>query len=154
MGIGIYFRAGGKPAALAAACPAPAMKMVEKAPQAPPPHRQNTAQGNAIGYDSRTASSRASLAPSVRSGRNSFLDDIKHEVMVNYLYQQQCSHLWVSDGSGVCEGVLLRKARNHYLACPSQLANSAFAMACTELNVQVSCMLKLWSFYLMSNRLP
>ena len=66
------------------------------------------------------------------------MDDIKHEVMVNYLYQQQCSHLWVSDGSGESEGVLLRKARNHYLACPSQLANSPFAIACAELNVQVS----------------
>jgi hypothetical protein len=65
------------------------------------------------------------------------MDDIKHEVMVNYLYQQQCSHLWVSDGSGESEGVLLRKARNHYLACPPQLANSPFAIACAELNVQV-----------------
>lgn len=24
------------------------------------------------------------------------VDDIKHEVMVNYLYQQQCSRIWVS----------------------------------------------------------
>jgi hypothetical protein len=64
------------------------------------------------------------------------LDDIKHEVMVNYLYQQQCSHLWVSDGSGEIEGVLLRKARGQYMACPPQLVNSPFAMACTTLNVQ------------------
>lgn len=66
-----------------------------------------------------------------------FLDDIKHEVMVNYLYQQQCSHLWVSDGSGEVEGVLLRKARGHYMACPPQLNNSAFGLACAALNVQV-----------------
>jgi hypothetical protein len=57
--------------------------------------------------------------------------------MVNYLYQQQCSHLWVGDGNGESEGVLLRKARNHYLACPPQLANSPLAIACAELNVQV-----------------
>lgn len=74
---------------------------------------------------------------SVRSTGSSVLDDIKHEVMVNYLYQQQCSHLWVSDGSGEIEGVLLRKARGQYMACPPQLGNSPFAMACAALNVQV-----------------
>lgn len=66
------------------------------------------------------------------------MDEIKHEVMVNYLYQQQCSHLWVSDGSGDLEGVLLRKSRNHYMTCPPQLANSPFAIACAALNCQVS----------------
>ncbi|CAH0040155.1 unnamed protein product [Clonostachys solani] len=76
-------------------------------------------------------------AQSVRSNRSSvFMDDIKHEVMVNYLYQQQCSQLWVSDGSGEIEGVLLRKTRGHYMACPPQLAGTPFAMACAALNVQ------------------
>ncbi|KAF0323650.1 glycosyltransferase family 2 protein [Colletotrichum asianum] len=70
------------------------------------------------------------------NGSSMFLDDIKHEVMVNYLYQQQCSHLWVSDGSGEIEGVLLRKARGQYMACPPQLGNSPFALACAALNVQ------------------
>ncbi|KAK1764135.1 putative glycosyltransferase [Phialemonium atrogriseum] len=70
------------------------------------------------------------------AGSSLFLDDIKHEVMVNYLYQQQCSHLWVSDGSGEIEGVLLRKSRGQYMACPPQLGNSPFAMACAALNVQ------------------
>ena len=65
------------------------------------------------------------------------LDDIKHEVMVNYLYQQQCSHLWVSDGSGEIEGVLLRKSRRQYIACPPQLGSSPFALACAAMNVQV-----------------
>lgn len=66
-----------------------------------------------------------------------FLDDIKHEVMVNYLYQQQCSHLWVSDGTGEVEGVLLRKSRGQYMACPPNLGTSPFAFACAALNVQV-----------------
>ena len=65
------------------------------------------------------------------------MDEIKHEVMVNYLHQQQCSHLWVSDNSGELEGVLLRKSRNNYMACPPQLATSPFAMACAALNCQV-----------------
>ncbi|KAI9697389.1 MAG: hypothetical protein M1836_004667 [Candelina mexicana] len=89
-----------------------------------------------------------SRTPNVGSSRNSlyassnhssaFLDDIKHEVMVNYLYQQQCSRLWVSDGSGELEGVLLRKGRNNYMACPPQLAQSPFAVACAALNCQVA----------------
>ena len=57
--------------------------------------------------------------------------------MVNHIYQQQCSHLWVSDGSGECEGVLLRKSKGHYLACPPPLLESKFAYVCTQLNVQV-----------------
>ncbi|KAK4157392.1 glycosyl transferase family group 2-domain-containing protein [Chaetomidium leptoderma] len=73
---------------------------------------------------------------SMKSTGSSVLDEIKHEVMVNYLYQQQCSHLWVSDGSGEIEGVLLRKARGQYMACPPQLGNSPFAQACAALNVQ------------------
>ncbi|KAI9817426.1 MAG: hypothetical protein M1827_001035 [Pycnora praestabilis] len=89
-----------------------------------------------------------SRTPQMGSSRNSiyassthsstFLDDIKHEVMVNYLYQQQCSHLWVSDGSGELEGVLLKKSKNNYMACPPQLAQSPFAAACAALNVQVA----------------
>ncbi|TPX11046.1 uncharacterized protein E0L32_007907 [Thyridium curvatum] len=70
------------------------------------------------------------------TGSSMLLDDIKHEVMVNYLYQQQCSHLWVADGSGEIEGVLLRKARGQYMACPPQLGSSPFAQACAALNVQ------------------
>ena len=65
------------------------------------------------------------------------VDEIKHEVMVNYLHQQQCGHMWVADGSGHLEGVLLKKYRGEYLACPPDLINSEFAMACQALNVQV-----------------
>jgi hypothetical protein len=68
---------------------------------------------------------------------STFLEDIKHEVMVNYLYQQQCSALWVSDGSGLVEGVLLRKAKQQYMACPPALGDTPFAAACAALNVQV-----------------
>lgn len=87
---------------------------------------------------SNFGSSRGSIsersAPSINS--SVFLDDIKHEVMVNYLYQQQCAHLWVSDGSGDVEGVLLRKSKGTYMACPPALGDSTFAMACAALNVQ------------------
>ncbi|KAK1758047.1 putative glycosyltransferase [Echria macrotheca] len=87
--------------------------------------------------NSRRQSRRGSASGrSTRSFANSvMLDDIKHEVMVNYLYQQQCSHLWVSDGSGEIEGVLLRKERGQYLACPPGLGSSPIAFACAAMNV-------------------
>ena len=122
MGLKNYFKAN-------KAAAEPPTTMVEKSPA---PNRL----GDNLEMSStpRFGSSRASLAPSTRS---SFVDDIKHEVMVNYLYQQQCSHLWVSDGSGELEGVLLRKSRNNYMACPPQLAHSPFAVACAALNCAV-----------------
>lgn len=84
-------------------------------------------------------SSAASIsAKSSHSTKSSFLEEIKHEIMVSHLYQQQCSHLWVSDGSGEREGVLLRKSRGQYLACPQALLDSRFAEACKLLNVQVN----------------
>jgi len=65
------------------------------------------------------------------------MEDIKHEVMVNYLFQQQCSALWVGDGSGQLEGIMLRKAKGFYMSCPPQLVDSPFGLACAALNVQV-----------------
>ncbi|RQM04970.1 hypothetical protein DH86_00003694 [Scytalidium sp. 3C] len=124
MGIGSYFKAKKADAANAAATekPADASQQPSLNMELQPPQ-------------SRLHSSRNSL--SNRSTQSStFLDDIKHEVMVNYLYQQQCANLWVSDGSGEIEGVLLRKSKNHYMACPPQLGGSQFALACAALNVQ------------------
>ncbi|KAH7409518.1 glycosyl transferase family group 2-domain-containing protein [Cadophora sp. MPI-SDFR-AT-0126] len=126
MGLGSYFKAK-QPA------PPAAVIMTEKPASSPSPH--NSFNMELQPPQSRFGSSRNSI--SNRSTQSStFLDDIKHEVMVNYLYQQQCSHLWVSDGSGEIEGVLLRKSKNTYMACPPQLGNSAFASSCAALNVQ------------------
>ncbi|PMD65196.1 uncharacterized protein K444DRAFT_640194 [Hyaloscypha bicolor E] len=125
MGLGSYFKAK-KPEPAAPV-------MTEKTPAGPSPHHSYNMELQPP--TSRFGSSRNSI--SNRSTQSStFLDDIKHEVMVNYLYQQQCSHLWVSDGSGEIEGVLLRKSKNTYMACPPQLGSSAFAAACAALNVQ------------------
>src|SRR5438094_8392006 len=66
-------------------------------------------------------SSRDSFGPS-SSRSSAFIDDIKHEVMVNYLHQQQCSQMWVGDSTGETEGVVLRKSRNNYMACPPELS--------------------------------
>ncbi|ROV98715.1 hypothetical protein VMCG_06806 [Cytospora schulzeri] len=56
--------------------------------------------------------------------------------MVNYLYQQQCARLWVSNGNSGLEGVIVRKSRTQYLACPPQLAYTPFAHAIAALGVQ------------------
>lgn len=128
MGLKNYFKAS-KGKAEATALTAGTPQMTEKDPR-------TFTDSLEMSNTPRFGSSRASLAPSARS--STFVDEIKHEVMCNYLYQQQCSHLWVSDGSGELEGVLLRKTRNQYMACPPQLASSDFARACAALNCQVS----------------
>lgn len=129
MGIGNYFKPKPKTGQVDLV-PPPAAMGEEKAP---PQYMDSMEMSQAV--TPRFGSSRASIAPSTRS--STYVDEIKHEVMVNYLHQQQCSHLWVSDNSGDLEGVLLRKSRNNYLACPPSLAVSPFAAACAALNCQV-----------------
>ncbi|KAI0111046.1 glycosyl transferase family group 2-domain-containing protein [Hypoxylon sp. NC0597] len=137
MGLSSYFKAErpGNKKEKAAISSVPTRGLFEeKAPTGPmdlndfgphiPPRTFNSSRNSVSGH-------------SIRSGHSSiFVDDIKHEVMVNYLYQQQCAHLWVSDGSGDVEGVLLRKSKGSYMACPPALGHSLFAMACSSLNVQ------------------
>ena len=130
MGFKGYFKAGKpKPAAGAAAAPAASLPPITE--KVPATHARSSTYGTP-----RNMSSRASIAPSTRS--SAFVDDIKHEVMCNFVYQQQCSHLWVSDGSGELEGVLLKKSKHEYISCPPQLATSPFAGACMALGAQVS----------------
>ncbi len=114
--------------------PTAAAEVVNEKPQVTP-YGQEMAM-SAAGTPRNFASSRASIAPSTRS--STMVDEIKHEVMVNYLHQQQCGHMWVADGSGQLEGVVLKKYRGEYLACPPELVHSEFGMACQALNVQVS----------------
>lgn len=130
MGLTSYF----KPSKKKAEAPAPvhaAPSMSEKVPE-----YQGAGGMSGVGTPRNLGSSRASIAPSTRS--STMVDEIKHEVMVNYLHQQQCGHMWVADGSGQLEGVLLKKYRGEYLACPPDLVNSLFADACRAMNVQVS----------------
>ena len=137
MGIGSYFKPKPKPAPSQMVTTAPAAAAATAGPfEEKVPHRFTDSMEMSQTATPRFGSSRASIAPSTRS--STYVDEIKHEVMVNYLHQQQCSHLWVSDNSGELEGVLLRKSRNNYLACPPQLAMSPFAAACAALNCQVS----------------
>lgn len=89
----------------------------------------------------RTDSDAASFsqAPSTRAAQEDRLvDEIKHQVVVNHLFQHQCSSLWIRDINEDQEGVMIRKRKNQYIFKPAGLANSSFAQAMTMLNVQVS----------------
>ncbi|CAZ80516.1 unnamed protein product [Tuber melanosporum] len=129
MGIRHYFRAkpsNGKAPARDPAAASQADHAAELRPPLFPASGSETASGE--------ASSRSSAI---------MVDDIKHEVMVSYLYQQQSSQLWVNPNpppgrSNENEGVLLRKSKGQYMACPASLSNSLFAEACSVLNVHVA----------------
>ncbi|TLD18431.1 hypothetical protein PspLS_10083 [Pyricularia sp. CBS 133598] len=156
MGLGSYFKAD-KPAApsptSAPTTPAavsssgklspPQPSHVRSSGRSPSSNGEKSGAGGGNDYELQPPSTRFSSRPaslsarSYRSNNSSLIvEDIKHEVMVNYMYQQQCSQLWVSDGSGEVEGVLLRKSKGQYMACPPQLGTSPFAVACAALNVQ------------------
>ena len=105
----------------------------------PPPGQ--TLDGNStIGTSlSATQASTRNSCGSLPSTTNiSFMDDMKHEVMVNYLFQQQCGKLWIGDASGEVEGIILRKSRGNYTSCPPNLVQSSFAYCCSQINLQVS----------------
>lgn len=135
MGFGSYFRTKKAPAASGAE--GQATQMTEKS-------TMSSSAGGPLGpvrpgpLSSRPASIRSSYAASTHSHGSAYLDSMRHEIMVSYLYQQQCANLWIMDSSGTREGVMLRKSRDNYLACPPALADSPFARACAQFNVLVS----------------
>ncbi len=100
--------------------------------------KHQTADGN-YGRQAEI-SNRSSAAPSSRSvafSEAQLADDIKHQVLLNHLYQQQRTLLWIQDTSGAAEGVMIRKGRSTYMYSPPDLAYSIFAREMTALNVQV-----------------
>ena len=64
--------------------------------------------------------------------------DIKADVMVNWLHQQQQERMWTNLGWG--EGVVLKKARDDYVCCPSDLSREPDGIydSVKKLNVKVS----------------
>lgn len=79
------------------------------------------------------ASSSASLAPSAHAGN--VVDGIRREVLVNYLFQQQCTSRWIGNGVGDYEGVMVRQMKNDFLFCPPDLHDSVFGRCCMALNL-------------------
>ena len=88
-------------------------------------------------FDSRPAS----MYPQgdFREGRtHEAVVDIKYDVMVNWLQQQQMEYMWSSGGPQ--EGVVLKKRANQFVACPPDLADERGGLfdAIKLLNVKVS----------------
>ncbi|KAF2084366.1 hypothetical protein K490DRAFT_49343 [Saccharata proteae CBS 121410] len=71
-----------------------------------------------------------------------FVYDIRHEVIVNFLHQKQCSSMWIEDTSGAVEGVVVRKGRGDYICCPPTLLASPMVQALSALNVQSAMTVK------------
>ncbi|TKX22066.1 hypothetical protein C1H76_5699 [Elsinoe australis] len=127
MGFGSYFK-GGKSAT-----------EKEVLPTTAPTTAPGTASATAPTSPHAPYSPRpASLAPSTRSrrtNRSTFLEDIKHEVMCNFIFQQQCVKMWIGEYAGESEGVLVRRAPGQYVASPPELAQSTFAQGAQTMNV-------------------
>jgi len=72
-----------------------------------------------------------------RNNEKDELRDIKCDVMVNWLYQQQMEMLWTAGAAD--EGVVLKKARGTYTCCPADVMEEPFGFfkAVEMLNVKV-----------------
>ncbi|KAL9094552.1 MAG: hypothetical protein Q9165_003111 [Trypethelium subeluteriae] len=81
-------------------------------------------------YASQPGSRPASMYPSEE------MTDIRCNVVVAHLYQQQLERLWTSGADD--EGVVLKKGRGQYTACPSELTQveGGFFDAISALNVR------------------
>jgi hypothetical protein len=97
--------------------------------------------GLTSGAATPTWSRPGSIYPPGGEFRNSHADDIneiKCDVMVNWLYQQQMERLWTA--GGLDEGVVLKKSRGAYTCCPGDIVEEpyGFFKAVETLNVRVS----------------
>jgi hypothetical protein len=65
---------------------------------------------------------------------------VQHQMIVAYIYQQQCSRLWISDMQSLEEGAFMRETWNDFITCPPLLSLSPLAKALADLNAEVSFM--------------
>lgn len=72
-----------------------------------------------------------------RNNSASQLSDIKADVMASWLHHRQQERAWTSGGGD--EGVILKKARDNYVSCPSNLLEhrDGFYDSVKKLNVKV-----------------
>lgn len=98
-----------------------------------------TSPGFAIGTPARSIRA-SSLFPEgdFRNETRQSVLDIKGDVMVNWLHQQQLEKLWAVGAPG--EGVVLKKSRDNFTCSPSSLKNSptGFFDQVVAMNVRVS----------------
>ena len=81
------------------------------------PGASNSALGTPRSFGSRPAS----IYPSgdFRNSPSNDILEIKCDVMVNWLHQQQLEAMWSNGGVG--EGVVLKKMKDQYTSCPAEL---------------------------------
>jgi hypothetical protein len=87
---------------------------------------------------SRFSSRPGSIYPSgdFRNAPRESILDIKSDVMVNWLHQQQLEKLWaVENGT---EGVVLKKSRGDFACSPAILRTNIFFEQVVAMNVRVS----------------
>ncbi|KAM3069291.1 hypothetical protein ACMFMG_010798 [Clarireedia jacksonii] len=89
---------------------------------------------------SNVASPQPSPAGSSRQSlySNNRLDDIRHQVLLNYLWQKQKGLMWIQDDARQYEGVMVRKDRTEYLCRPQTLATSTFGVAMQTMNISAA----------------
>lgn len=68
---------------------------------------------------------------------------VQHEMIVAYLYQQQCSRCWISNMNSVEEGAFMRQSWASFVTSPVLLSQTALAEALVDLNAEVRCPLQL-----------
>lgn len=111
-----------------------------------PLFRPGTGPGNSA-WTSRANSMYQGIEPSAAQ-------DLKAEMLVNWMYQQQMTLLWSTGGPD--EGVVVKKAPGHYACCPSDLEtdpDGMFFRAIQALNVKCAMTInsRVISLFLQSN---
>ncbi|MCJ1244565.1 hypothetical protein MMC30_001763 [Trapelia coarctata] len=98
------------------------------------------ASTSALGTPRTLGSRPTSIYPSgdFRNGPSNDILEIKCDVMVNWLHQQQLEAMWTNGGVG--EGVVLKKIKDQYTSCPQELQQTQGDLfdAVRALNVKVA----------------
>lgn len=120
---------GGSPGAPSAPIPATSVPLATRTPG-------HSGNGSPLQSGSRPAS----IYPSgdFRNANLESINEIKSDVMVNWLHQQQLEMMYTAGGRG--EGVVLKKFRDSYACCPTELSYERGGLfdAVRKLNVRVS----------------
>lgn len=79
------------------------------------------------------------------SGKDSlYSNDVQRDIILSYLFQRQCTSMWIQDVAGTNEGVMLKNARNDFLTMPLTLKGSLLQQAVSALNTKVRLMSGMW----------
>ncbi|KAK0660554.1 hypothetical protein DIS24_g3065 [Lasiodiplodia hormozganensis] len=93
-------------------------------------------------YQSRQGSSTNLSIYSQTKRDTQFIHEIRHDIIINHLYEKQVGSRWIQDFSGEVEGVMLKKARGEYITFPEPLVESNLAQSIATLNVQSAMTVK------------